>query len=159
MLSVKILLLLCCVNGAPILLRKLLDERYAWALDGGRRLADGRPVFGPSKTWRGIAGALLAGAMAGWALGLGAGVGLQAGAFAMLGDLFSSFCKRRADIPSSGMALGLDQVPESLFPLLGLKEAWGLAYDDVLGLVVAFLVIELAVSRVLYCLHVRREPY
>jgi CDP-2,3-bis-(O-geranylgeranyl)-sn-glycerol synthase len=116
MLSVKILLLLCIVNGAPILLRKLLDGRFAWALDGGRRLADGRPVFGPSKTWRGISGALLAGALAGRALGLGWGVGLQAGAFAMLGDLFSSFCKRRVGIPSSGMALGLDQVPESLFP-------------------------------------------
>jgi hypothetical protein len=34
-----------------------------------------------------------------------------------------------------------------------------LAYGEVLGLVVAFLVLELAVSRVLYCLHLRREPY
>ena len=159
LLEGKILLLLIIANGAPILLLKLLDGRCAWALDGGRVWPDGRPWFGPSKTWRGVAGALLAGALAGWGLGLGAGTGLQAGAMTMLGDMLSSFLKRRLGVPSSGMALGLDQVPESLLPLLWLKTEWRLGYGEVLGLVLAFLVLELALSRVLYRLHVRREPY
>ena len=159
MLAAKILLLLAAANGAPIILQKLLDGRYAWALDGGLLWPDGRPWLGPSKTWRGVTGALLAGALGGWALGLGAAAGLQAGALAMLGDMFSSFCKRRLGVRSSGMALGLDQVPESLLPLLVLKEEWRLDGAEVLGLVAAFLVLELALSRVLYRLHVRREPY
>src|SRR6478736_778738 len=38
--------------------------------------------------------------------------------FAMAGDLFSSFVKRRLHLASSSMAIGLDHIPESLFPLL-----------------------------------------
>ena len=34
------------------------------------------------------------------------------------GDLFSSFVKRRLDLASSSMAIGLDHIPESFFPLL-----------------------------------------
>lgn len=52
MLAAKILLLLFAVNGAPIILHKLLDNRYAWVLDGGLALPDGRHLLGPSKTWR-----------------------------------------------------------------------------------------------------------
>lgn len=159
MLAAKILLLLAAANGAPIILRKLLDGRYAWALDGGWVLPDGRFLLGPSKTWRGVASALLAGALAGWALGFGMGIGLAVGALAMLGDVFSSFLKRRLGVPASGMALGLDQIPESLFPLLWLKEEWHLGYAYVLGLVAVFLVLELALSRVLYWLRIRSQPY
>lgn len=132
MLSVKILLLLFAVNGAPIILRKWLDQQYGWALDGGWILPDGLPLLGPSKTWRGVAGAMLAGLLAGMALGFGAVTGLGVAALAMLGDLFSSFVKRRFGIPSSGMALGLDQIPESLFPLLWLRQDGCLDYVDVL---------------------------
>ncbi len=159
MVSGKILLLLVIVNGAPIILRKLLGDRWAYAVDGGHGLADGRPLLGPSKTWRGIVGALLAGALAGWALGFGAKTGLLTGMLAMLGDLFSSFLKRRLGIPPSGMALVLDQLPESLFPLLWFKQEWNLNYDDILLLVAEFLALELAISRVLYCLRIRAQPY
>jgi CDP-2,3-bis-(O-geranylgeranyl)-sn-glycerol synthase len=158
-LAGKILLLLCAVNGAPIVLLRLWDGRGAWAIDGGRRCFDGRPWLGPSKTWRGLAGALLAGGLAGWALGLGAWVGLQAAALAMTGDVCSSFFKRRLGVPSSGMALGVDQIPESLLPLLWLQEEWGLDGAEVAGLVLAFVGVELALSRVLYWLHIRRQPY
>lgn len=158
-LAGKVLLLLSAVNGAPILLNKLLEQRWAWPVDGGLGLPDGRRLCGDSKTWRGLASALLAGAAAGWVLGFGAGAGLSVGAMAMAGDLSSSFLKRRLGIPSSGMALGLDQIPESLFPLLWMRAEWQLGAGDVLGLVVAFLVLELAVSRLLYWLHIRRQPY
>lgn len=159
MIEAKILLLLFAANGAPIVLSKCLDGRYDWPVDGGRLAGDGRPLFGASKTWRGIASALLAGAGAGWILGMGFQAGIAVGALAMAGDLSSSFLKRRLGVPPSGMALGLDQIPESLFPLLAMRSAWGLGMGEVLGLVAAFLVLELAVSRVLYWLHIRRQPY
>lgn len=159
MLSAKILLLLFAVNGAPIILLKLMDGLGGWPVDGGQRWVDGRPVLGPSKTWRGLGGALLAGAGAGWALGLGAEAGLGVAGLAMLGDLASSFAKRRLGIPSSGMALGLDQIPESLLPLLWLKTRYPLGYAEAFGLAGAFLVLELAASRLLYRLRIRRQPY
>ena len=46
------------------------------------------------------------------------GVGILTTTCAMAGDLFSSFVKRRLHLASSSMAIGLDHIPEFLFPLL-----------------------------------------
>lgn len=77
----------------------------------------------------------------------------------MLGDLFSSFLKRRLGIPASGMALGLDQIPESLFPLLAVRAELGLELIQIAGLVAGFLFAELVVSRILFQLRIREQPY
>jgi hypothetical protein len=159
MLSIKILLLLFAANGAPIILHKLLDKRFDGPVDFGLLWRDGSPLLGPSKTWRGIAGALLAGAAASFVLGLGIGTGLAVGALSMAGDLFSSFLKRRLGVPPSGMALGLDQIPEALFPLLWLQAELHLAPFNVIWLAAVFLVLELAISRVLFRLNIRKQPY
>jgi hypothetical protein len=49
----------------------------------------------------------------------------------MAGDLFSSFLKRRLNLPPSSPALGLDQVPESLFPLLACRYSLPLTPIDI----------------------------
>lgn len=77
----------------------------------------------------------------------------------MLGDLFSSFIKRRLGVPASGMALGLDQIPESLFPLLAVRVELSLEFIQVAGLVAGFVVLELLVSRILFQLRIREQPY
>jgi len=51
-------------------------------------------------------------------MGLGWEVGTLIATFAMAGDLFSSFVKRRLHLASSSMTIGLDHIPKSLFPLL-----------------------------------------
>lgn len=157
--SLPILFLLFVANGAPIVLRKLMGARLGWAVDWGCRWLDGRPLFGPSKTWRGVAGAVLFTAVATAGLGWGWGLGLAFGGLAMAGDLFSSFVKRRLGIASSGMAMGLDQIPEALLPLLGLRGHWQLDLRDAVWLSLAFLVLELLASRVLFWLHIRNRPY
>ena len=53
--DLKILILLCAANGAPILLDNVLGEWCACPVDGGVRLNDGHRLLGPSKTWRGLA--------------------------------------------------------------------------------------------------------
>ena len=65
---------------------------------------------------RGIVVYLLATSNCAAAMGLGWEVGTLVATFAMAGDLFSSFVKRRLHLPSSSMAIGLDHIPESLFP-------------------------------------------
>ena len=78
---------------------------------------------------------------------------------AMAGDLFSSFVKRRLGLPPSSRALGLDQIPESLLPLLVCRQSLSLTALDI-GLAVAiFFVGELGISRLLYKAHLRDEPY
>jgi CDP-2,3-bis-(O-geranylgeranyl)-sn-glycerol synthase len=77
----------------------------------------------------------------------------------MVGDLFSSFIKRRLALPPSSMALGLDQVPESLFPHWAMRSEWVLTPGSILALVMAFLVLELSFSRWLHKLQIREQPY
>jgi CDP-2,3-bis-(O-geranylgeranyl)-sn-glycerol synthase len=77
----------------------------------------------------------------------------------MAGDLFSSFVKRRMGLAPSSRAVGLDQIPESLFPMLAGAGIYGLSVADV-GLAVAiFFVGEVVVSRLLYRMRLRDRPY
>ena len=153
------LLLLGVANGTPLLAHRLLGARFAAPLDGGLRLSDGRDLFGPGKTIRGVVLSVVATALVAPLFGLGVGTGLLFGALTMAGDLSSSFIKRRIGIPSGGRALGLDQMLESVFPLLGCKAALGLDLISVAILALIFLVLALAISRLLYRLGIRARPY
>ena len=153
------LLLLLVVNGAPILARWLLGARESFPIDAHRIAPDGKPWLGPSKTVRGLVAAILAGSICAPVLGYSAAVGAAVGLLAMGGDLLSSFIKRRLGIASSGKALGLDQIPEALLPLAALRSIFDLSWAAVLLEVVAFLVLELLLSRILFRLRLRKRPY
>ncbi|EGV52696.1 hypothetical protein QQ73_19790 [Candidatus Endoriftia persephone str. Guaymas] len=154
-----LLLLLLTTNGAPLLARELLHSGFNHPIDRGHRLASGQPLLGPSKTWRGVIAALLLTPLVSLLLGLGWLLGLVIALFAMLGDISSSFIKRRLGMPSSSMALGLDQIPESLLPLLACRLLIELPLTQLALLVVLFFITELLLSRVLFWLHIRRHPY
>jgi hypothetical protein len=158
-LHLKLLLLVGIANGAPLFGYTLLRQRFGQPLDGGRKFLDGRPLLGPSKTIRGVALALLVTPAAAVLIGLDGTTGLLLGLFAMLGDIFSSFTKRRLGLPSSSQALGLDQIPESLFPLLVIKPRYDLGSIDIGLMVAAFVILELIVSRVLFRFRLRDQPY
>lgn len=159
LVDLQLLVLLAVANGTPVFAKKLLGDRFAWALDGGARFVDGQPLFGRSKTIRGIVLAVLVTAAVAPLIGLDGSIGLEVGALAMAGDLFSSFLKRRLRLAPSSMALGLDQVPESLFPLLACRAALSLSAADIVVCVAVFFLGELAISRLLYRLGIRDRPY
>lgn len=156
---VQALMLLGAANATPIALKRLLGARWAAPLDGGRLFVDGRPVLGPSKTLRGVLGAVAATALAAWALGLDWRIGAALGALSMAGDLLSSFLKRRLGVPASGRATGLDQVGEALLPLVVLMGPLGLTLGGVAVATLVFFLGALALSRLLYSLGLREEPY
>lgn len=155
----QVMTLLAVANGVPVLAKKAFGTRFAWPLDLGFDLPDGRRLFGASKTIRGVV--LAAGAcwIAAPLIGLQAALGLQVGALAMAGDLLSSFIKRRLNRPSSSQALGLDQIPESLLPLLSCIGSLGLTLPGIAAGVAVFFVGELLISRLLFWMHVRDQPY
>jgi len=144
---VRALVLLIVANGAPVLGKLFFGERLGDALDGGRRFGDGRPVLGPTKTIRGVLFSLAATAVAAALLGVAWEDGMLIGLLAMVGDLVSSFTKRRLGIPPSGRALVLDQIPESLLPLLVFRSVLDLSYFEVVLAVAAFFVFDLLLSR------------
>lgn len=157
--EIALLFLLMVANGTPVIVSYLFRRRLAYPLDGHIKAPDGRPLLGPSKTVRGVLSAVLVTSIAAPALGLTWQSGALFGGFAMCGDLISSFIKRRLGMSSSAMALGLDQVPEALLPLWIFRESFGLNWASVAYMVVAFFILELVFSRILYKLHVRKQPY
>ena len=154
-----LLLLIIIANGAPIVIRQLLNDGFDLAVDFGQKLPDNRRIFGSSKTWRGIFAALVATTVAAWLFGYQPETGMLVAIYAVLGDLTSSFIKRRLSMQPSSMALLLDQVPESLFPALMLMEVFSLDILAVMTLVLTFVILELVLSHILYKWGIRKKPY
>ena len=157
--QIHLLLLIIVANGAPIILRRLLHKRWAAAIDFGFRLADGNPLFGASKTWRGVTGAIVFTAVAAVVLGYPVATGALVAVYAVAGDLISSFIKRRLGMAPSSMAPLLDQVPETLFPAIMLRHSFGLDAQAIMILVGVFVIVELILSLVLFKLGIRNRPY
>lgn len=78
-------------------------------LDGGENWYDGKPFLGSHKTFRGTVVGILAGLVIG-ALQTNTIGGLAQGVGAILGDLLSSFLKRRWDVPPGDSSPLLDQL-------------------------------------------------
>jgi len=169
MLELKLFMLIIVANGSPIAAQKMLGARWQLSVDAGKYFIDHNPLFGATKTWRGILAACLLTSVAAWLMHLSFITGFLIALGAMLGDLCSSFIKRRLGMSSSSMALGLDQIPESLLPLLLVKSfalallppplQADLTWTVVWQIVAMFFVAELLVSRLLYRLQIRNRPY
>jgi CDP-diglyceride synthetase len=159
MIELKLLLLIIIANGVPVLARNVFNERLNTPLDFNQKFVDGRPWFGEAKTLRGLVASIVVTALAAVALDLRLMLGVVIACLAMFGDLISSFIKRRFNIKPSDRALGLDQIPESLFPMIACQIMLGLDWKTVLGVVGLFFFAELFLSRILYHLHIRKKPF
>lgn len=155
----EVLFLLMLANGTPLFAAKLLGPQWSYPVDGYIRFVDGRRLLGSSKTVRGIVLATLVTAGGAALIDLGWQLGALVGSAAMAGDLFSSFVKRRFDMLPSSRALGLDQVPEALIPLIVCRYWLWLTLADIAVAMGLFFVGELVLSRVLFVVGLRDRPY
>ena len=84
------------------------------ALDGGRTLSDGQPIFGSHKTVRGVVAGIVVGTLVGFGESFVdsrlAFAGFMIAAGAVLGDLFGAFVKRRFKVEPGGSFPILDQL-------------------------------------------------
>jgi CDP-2,3-bis-(O-geranylgeranyl)-sn-glycerol synthase len=154
-----LLLLLGIANGMPVLARKMCKDRLATPVDGGIAFVDGRPLFGRSKTIRGVVVSIAFTSVIGLLLGFDLSIGAALASLSMLGDLASSFVKRRLGFDSHAQAFGLDQIPEALLPLLVLQKPLGLTWIDILLVVLAFVLLGVLLSRMLYKIGIREQPH
>ena len=155
----QVLILLSLANGSPVIAKRIFGDNYAAPVDGNARFFDGRPLVGPSKTIRGIVSSLLVTAVGAIPLGLEAWIGLLVASTAMAGDLFSSFLKRRFHLAASSKATGLDQIPESLFPLLACRSELSLTALDIVVACAIFFVGQVLFSRLFFWSGLRDRPY
>ncbi len=155
-------------------------------IDFGRRLADGERLFGDGKTWRGLVGGTVSGAILGLVLSLpfdvlapasswsfrspavafGASAVLALGA--LLGDLAGAFVKRRMHLPRGAKAFGLDQYDFVVGGLLVslLIPSWSVprffSGDALLGLLAIIVItpaLHRAVNLVGYRIGKKHEPW
>jgi CDP-2,3-bis-(O-geranylgeranyl)-sn-glycerol synthase len=77
----------------------------------------------------------------------------------MLGDLISSFIKRRRGLVPSSRSLGLDQIPEALLPAAFAYVYLQLTLPDLILIVVLFFVCAVGLSPILFRLGLRKRPY
>ncbi len=155
----KLVILVAIANGTPVIATKLFGTHLAFPADGGHVFMDRRAIFGSSKTWRGILLSVLATVLGAFLIGLEWKTGVLVSTTAMAGDLLSSFIKRRLGHTPSSMAIGLDQIPESLFPLAACKLILPITATEVVIGTLVFLAGGLVISRILFKLHVRDRPY
>jgi len=144
-----LVLLLIIANGTPALLGLVLGPRWNRPLDNNRQFLDNRPLLGPSKTLRGLFSAIIITGLVAPLFGLSIFEGASFALLAMLGDLCSSFIKRRLGFASSRSVPLLDQIPESILPLWGMQTVLGASGSEMVLAVSIFIVIDLLLSGLL----------
>ncbi|RLA44920.1 MAG: CDP-archaeol synthase [Gammaproteobacteria bacterium] len=156
---IKLLVMLLATNGAPILVAWILQAHYARPLDLGRKLQNGQPVFGSSKTWRGLVAALVTSCVLSIIFDYGIWFGLVFGVLVITGDLISSFIKRRMGLKPSDRCRGLDQLPESFIPSVYAVNVLGADWWWAVLLALVFMLLVILISKPLFWLNIRNRPY
>lgn len=141
------LALLVAANSTPVIVARMLGPAGAAPIDALFRRHGGHPIFGSHKTWRGLASGALASLLAGALLPCGAFIGLAFGLLSLTGDLASSFSKRRLRVPAGHDVFLLDQLPETLLPLIVLAGPLGLTPSSAAGAAIAFVLLDLLSAR------------
>jgi hypothetical protein len=159
LLIAQLLTLLAVANGTPVIAARIFENALAHPVDGDRTFRDGRPLFGASKTLRGVVLSIVVTSAIAPLIGLQWWVGTLIAFMAMIGDLFSSFVKRRLGLAPSDKALGLDHIPESLLPLLACTLVLPLTIVDVVAATLMFFVGALIFSPLLFKLGIRDRPH
>ena len=150
--------LLVVANRTPLSRRENVRACPSKSVRRWLEFLDGRPLFGSSKT-RGLALSILATPAVAPLIGLDWRIGALVALMAMIGDLLSSFLKRRMGLAPSDKAIGLDQIPRSPASPVGLRVflASNTCRCDRRHGHLFFG--ELALSRALFILNIRNRPY
>ena len=145
----QLVLLLVITNATPVIISLLAGRRWNRPLDGNHRYRDHRPLLGPSKTIRGIIGAVAVTALIAPLFSLTVIEGAAFALLSMTGDVCSSFIKRRLDIAPGRSVPFLDQLPETVLPLWIMQTALGAELQEMVLAVALFMVIDLLLSRLI----------
>lgn len=145
---IRIVFFLLLVNGLPPLIALPAKGLFAQPVDCGMNWLDGKRIFGSNKTIRGVLIGIIGGTMLFPLLGQPVQTACTAAMLAMLGDLSSSFIKRRMALPSGSEVAFLDQLFEALFPILYLASAVPFGFLKAAIILVLFITVAYVSSRI-----------
>lgn len=144
----RALLLVIVANVLPWASSRAVPGRWTAPLDCGLHFRDGRRLLGDHKTWKGLLAGTLGCGLTAILTGPGFAVGASFGALSLAGDALSSAVKRRLALMPGTEIPGLDQMPEALLPCIVLAGALGLDAREVITAALAFLALDLLVTRI-----------
>ena len=144
--ALEVLLLIVVANAAPVIAALIFSNHGTLAIDFGKKLKDQQYIFGVTKTWRGLLSSILITSLTAMVLGFSYITGVYIAVFSMLGDLLSSFIKRRFKKNSSTRIIFLDQIPESLLPVIFMTQLIMLNLMQAIAIIISFIIIELILS-------------
>jgi len=152
-----------CANAAPVIFGG------GHPIDSGKKFADGRPIFGPHKTVRGVIVGIFVGTLVGWAQeNLAPTVGLEKGNVllgftlslgAIIGDLVGSFVKRRLDLRAGAPLPISDQIDFVLVALFFSLAIRPPTLSATVIIVILTLPIHLSANIIAYLLHLKKSPW
>jgi len=148
-----------CANAVPVIFGG------GRPIDGGRKYQDGRPVFGPRKTFRGFFAGLIIGTLVGFLQGYFTGsfkvilLGFMLSLGALTGDLVESFIKRRLGRPPGASFPVADQLDFVLGALLFSIPVSPPSLAVTLTIVIITPPIHLLTNFFAYLLGLKREPW
>jgi len=90
---------------------------------------------------------MVAAGAAGMSVSVGFTTGAAFGALALTGDLLSSFVKRRLARASGHWMPLIDQIPESLLPMLVLQHPLGLEGGSIFATIAVFTLLDMVASK------------
>lgn len=135
-------------------------------LDMGKKFLDGRRILGDGKTARGFVGGLIIGTIVGLLQGVARAplreyllLGFLLALGALLGDLASSFIKRRLGIERGGAAPGLDQLGFVVAALILASSVKVPSWQVIAVILIITPPIHLATNFIGYKLGLKGRPY
>lgn len=159
MLEFKLLLILIVANGIPVILHRCFGALFSKPVDAGLLLADGHPLLGYSKTWRGLLGGIIGATVVAILFAFPVVFAVTFALFSLLGDLLSSFIKRRMKRAPSSKFIGVDQIPEAIFPLVAGTYWLDYGLNSIVIVTLSFFLIHILTSPVLALLGLRKHPH
>ncbi len=143
----QVVLFLLWINALPSLMAVFLKGRFHYPVDGGKCWLDGRPLLGENKTIRGVISSVAGGIVVFPLLGEAWWVAGIAAILAMVGDLLTSFIKRRAGFFSGKNIVIWDQFLEAFLPLIFLHMFVGLTWVKIFIILISFITVAYISSR------------
>jgi len=135
-------------------------------LDMGKKFLNGRRIFGDGKTARGFVGGLIVGTIVGLLQSVARAplreyllLGFLLALGALLGDLASSFVKRRLGIERGGAAPGLDQLSFIVAALILASPVKVPSWQVIAVILIITPPIHLATNFIGYKLGLKSRPY
>lgn len=154
-----------CANASPVIFGG------GKPIDCGKKFVDGKPIFGPNKTYRGFVSGVLIGTLVGYIQEIVAPTyGLPAGSVlrgftlslgALIGDLIGSFVKRRLNLKPGAPFPVIDQVFFVVFALLFslAVEPSSISFTGVILIILLTIPIHTLVNAIAYLLRLKDTPW